>query len=449
MKSTRVGRLLSEFGIVPVLLLLCVVFSIITYAEQFPEGADGGRQVAREVEHATAIGARVIIVVRPTAEDDEFAQAARNRLENSQRTVVAVIRGQPPEIRQALDDLQQRSETADAIAAHPELATKEILNNLSAKYPRLGNPRVIAPQSYYWPNFLKTDNLLNIANQIAVIAIIAIGMTMVIITGGIDLSVGSLMALAAVVTALGIVVAGGRNASAIGITLSFFVGIALCTCIGTISGLCVTLLKIPPFITTLSFMLIASGLAYIVSRGETIFDLSASVQWLGRGTAVAGVPNAVVLMLGLYGVSHFIMNRTVLGRYIYAVGGNAEAARLAGVPVRRVTVFAYAMSGLLAGLGGVIFVSMFRSASPNYGLLYEMYVIAAVVVGGTSLSGGEGRIIGTLLGAFLIAIIQNGMNLTGIPSDPQKIVLGGVILLAVFVDRLKQHDWNLLRLIRA
>jgi ribose transport system permease protein len=164
--------------------------------------------------------------------------------------------------------------------------------------------------------------------------------------------------------------------------------------------------------------------------------------WLGRGADVFGLPNAVLLMALLYAAGHILMSRMKIGRYLYAVGGNREAARLSGVPVTRVLLFAYTVSGLLAGLGGVIMASQLKSGSPTYGQMYELYVIAAVVVGGTSLSGGEGKMFGTLIGAFIIAVIQNGMNLTNVESYTQKVVLGLVILVAVLLDRLKHRSWR-------
>jgi ribose transport system permease protein len=200
----------------------------------------------------------------------------------------------------------------------------------------------------------------------------------------------------------------------------------------------VTLFRIPSFIVTLAMMLVASGLAYILADGQSIHQVPERFIWLGRGADLPYLPNAVLLMLVLYGVAHVIMGRTVLGRYIYAVGGNAEAARLSGVPVRRVLLFAYTVSAALAGLGGVVMASQLKSGAPTYGQMYELYVIAAVVVGGTSLSGGEGKVLGTLVGAFIIAVIQNGMNLTGVESYTQKIVLGLVILGAVLLDRWKR-----------
>ena len=299
---------------------------------------------------------------------------------------------------------------------------------------------MFTPQSFFWPNFLKSENLLNIANQVAVIAVIAIGMTIVIITGGIDLSVGSLVALSAVLTAAFIRdFAGGVQASFGGMLLACIAAIVLCGSIGAVSGTMITWFAIPPFIVTLAMMLIGSGLAYLLAMGQSIYQIPDSFVWLGRGADLIGLPNAVVLMLVLYALAHVLMARTTLGRYLYAVGGNTEAARLSGVPVKRVLLFAYIASALFAGLGGVIMASQLKSGSATYGNMYELYVIAAVVVGGTSLSGGEGRMLGTLTGVFTIAVIQNGMNLTNVESYTQKVVLGLVILGAVLFDKVRQR----------
>jgi len=193
----------------------------------------------------------------------------------------------------------------------------------------------------------------------------------------------------------------------------------------------------------LGMMMIASGLAYMISGGLSIYELPVRFSWLGRGDDFGGLPNAVILMVILYLLAHLVMSRTTMGRYIYAVGGNTEAARLSGVPVKKVLLWVYASCGALAGLGGVIMASQFRSGDPKYGLMYELYVIAAVVVGGTSLAGGKGKIFGTLIGAFIIAVIQNGMNLTGVQSYTQKVVLGTVLLLAVLLDMMKKRGWKL------
>jgi len=211
--------------------------------------------------------------------------------------------------------------------------------------------------------------------------------------------------------------------------------------IGLMNGLLVTIFEAPPFIITLGMMFIARGFAYILPENQSIYQVPQSFTALGLGTLAGGVPNAVVLMLILYVIAHFVMGHTTWGRYIYAVGSNAKAARFSGVPVQGTLVLVYALSGLLAGLGGVILASQHRSASPNYAQNYELYVIVAVVIGGASLSGGEGKIFGTLIGALLIAVVHNGMNLLGVESRAQMVVLGSVLIGAVLLDRLKRRRW--------
>ncbi len=202
----------------------------------------------------------------------------------------------------------------------------------------------------------------------------------------------------------------------------------------------ITRFRIPPFIATLAMMQVAAGMAYVISQGRPIYQIPDRFILLGRGAEpFLKIPYAVILMIVLYTAAHILMTRTRTGRYIYAVGGNMEAARLAGIRVRPILFFVYALCGILAGLSGVVMASQLKSGAPTYGLSYELYVIAAVVVGGTSLSGGEGRIFGTLIGAFIISVIQNGMNLTNVESYTQKIILGLVILGAVLLDRLKQR----------
>jgi ribose transport system permease protein len=201
----------------------------------------------------------------------------------------------------------------------------------------------------------------------------------------------------------------------------------------------VTFFQVPSFIVTLSMMLAARGLASEASRGASIYQVPASFRWLGGGADLFGIPNGVVLMIVLYLVADVVMTRMTVGRYIYAIGGNAEAARLSGVPVRQMLLLVYTLSGVLAGVGGVVLASRLRSGAPTYGLMYELYAIAAVVVGGASLSGGAGKMFGTLIGAFIIAIIKNGMNLTGVTPFRQEVVFGAVILGAVLLDRLKRY----------
>jgi ribose transport system permease protein len=433
-------RLLSDYGMLAVLVLIGLVFSVLTLEEQPATDAAAARRLVAAIRRQVPAGGRVLVAVRPTSEDGRLADALVTELSAAGLDVADVVRGEPQAVRASLDRLAKAGGKVDAVAATERTASWLVLSEMGELFPTLGQPPIVVPDTVVWPNFLKADNLLNIANQIAVIAIMAIGMTMVIITGGIDLSVGSLAALSAV-TATRLIrdQCGGVESSTAGMVLSCAAAIAACGLLGGLSGAVITLCRLPPFIVTLAMMLVTSGLAYIASAGQSIYQIPESFVWLGRGTGLFGLPHAVVLMLALYAAAHVLMSRTTLGRYLYAVGGNPEAARLSGVPVRRVLLFAYVACGLLAGLGGVIMASQLKSGSPTYGAMYELYVIAAVVVGGTALSGGEGKIVGTLIGAFIIAVIQNGMNLTNIESYTQKVVLGLVILVAVLVDRMRHR----------
>ena len=431
--------LLSKHGMILVLLALCAFFSAVTYREQSPTGAAAGRDLASAISKEFQGTPQVLIVARDLPEDAAFAAELEKAIRAAGGQVVATVKGEPRDAREAILKLVAVGTKIDFVAGTQTTSEWLVFENLAADFPTLGDPKVITPRSYFWPNFLKADNLLNIANQIAVIAIVAIGMTMVIITGGIDLSVGSLIALSAVLATRFIRDAGGaENASPMGMTLACLAATAVCGLIGSFSSLMITRFAVPPFIVTLAMMLVCSGLAFTLSSGQAIYQLPESFVWLGRG-ADLGLPNAVVLMLVLYAIADVLMSRTQLGRYLYAVGGNREAARLAGVPVERILMFAYIACAVLAALGGVIMASQLRSGSPTYGNMYELYVIAAVVVGGASLSGGEGHMFGTLTGAFTIAVIQNGMNLTNIESYTQKVVLGLVILAAVLFEKMRHR----------
>lgn len=434
------SRAFSSYGMVLVLLLLCAYFSWVTYAEQHPGGASGGRMLAGEILARSPRPANVLIVVRDIPEDGDFAASLEADLRAAGVKVEAAIRGQPADARRELDRMARSGAPLDLIACNQATGSWALFSNLATSFPALAQTGVAVPRSYGWPNFLKRENLVNVADQIAVIAIIAIGMTLVIITGGIDLSVGSLIALSAVVTALLIRDrAGAESASAGGMVLSALGGVGACAVIGLFSGVMITAFSVPPFIATLAMMLVASGLAYLLAEGQSIYQVPASFVWLGRGTDLFRMPNSVVLVIALYALAHLLMSRTALGRQIYAVGGNREAARFSGVRVNRVLLIVYTVCGALAGLGGVVTASQLKCGSPTYGRMYELYVITAAVVGGTSLSGGEGRILGTLIGALVIAVIWNGMNLTGVQSYTQNVVLGLVILGAVMLDNVKRR----------
>jgi ribose transport system permease protein len=437
------SRFLSDYGMLFVLLALCAVLSAVTWSEQYPSGAAGGEALARDVIALTPTGAKVLVVVRGSDLDQAFAEALAAALRDSGRRVVEIVRGDPADARKALERLAGSADRPEVIAATIDAGKWEVLQDVAADFPALAGARLLVPSSYSWPNFLRPVNLLNITNQIAVIAILAIGMTAVILTGGIDLSVGSLVALSAVLaTSLIRDRAGAENASAAGMAACCLAAIAGCGLVGLTNGLLVTRFEAPPFIVTLGMMLIARGLAYLLSENQSIYQLPQSFTGLGQGTLISGLPIAVVLMLTLYVFAHFIMAHTTLGRYVYAVGSNVKAARYGGVPVERIIVMVYVISGLFAGLGGVIMASQLRSASPNYAKDYELQVIVAVVIGGTSLSGGEGKMFGTLIGALLIAVVHNGMNLLGVTSHAQTVVLGSVLIAAVLLDRIKRRGFG-------
>jgi ribose transport system permease protein len=433
-------RLVADHGMVLVLLALCAACSLLTLEEQPATGGAAAAPMAERILRDSPAPPRVLIVVRDRPEDEAFAAALGGAVTAAGATVVETVRGEPPAARAVIERLAAAGEKVDVVATTPTTGSWLLLADPARDFSGLGSPVVVRPAAGRWPTFLKPENLRNIANQIAVIAIMAIGMTLVIVAGGIDLSVGSLAALSSVLaTRLIRDAAGGVDAGAGGMLLSCLAAIAACGLVGMLTAALVTRFDVPPFIVTLAMMLVASGLAFLVSDGQSIYQVPDAFVRLGRGADLGGLPNAVVLMLLLYAAAHVLMSRTALGRWIYAVGGNREAARLSGVPVERVLFVVYVTSGLLAGLGGVIMASLLKSGSPTYGTMYELYVIAAVVVGGTALSGGEGKVLGTLVGALIIAVIQNGMNLMNIESYTQKVVLGLVILAAVLVDRMRHR----------
>ncbi len=436
----------ADYGMIVMLLVLGLYYSCVTWEVQHPTDQAAGAKLAQVISESHSPGDRLLIVARANAEDRKFATAITDGLAGSSFEIVETINGEPGDARRALQAAQSSGLPLHGLIGNNVTMKWAVFNNLETTYPVTAGIQIHQPKSYYWPNFLKQSNLLNVANQIVVIAILAIGMTMVIITAGIDLSVGSLIALSAVICAWLIrEVGGGPEATPLAMTLCCLGAILSCGCFGAFSGLMVTQFAIPPFIVTLAMMLVCSGMAFIIADGKSIYQIPESFVWLGRGESFLGIPNAVVLMIILYAGAHVMMTRMRIGRYIYAIGGNPTAARLSGVPVKKVLIFVYTTCGCLAGLGGVITASQLTSGAPTYGLMFELDVIAAVVVGGTSLAGGEGRILGTLIGAFIIAVIRNGMNLTGVESYSQKVVLGLVILGAVLLDRLKKLGWRAFR----
>ncbi len=276
------------------------------------------------------------------------------------------------------------------------------------------------------PQFLSVDNFVNIAISIAVIGILAVGMTFVILTGGIDLSIGSVAALAGVAAAI--------VSLKFGVLIGFAAALAVGIGCGILSGAFIAYFRVPPFVVTLAILTIARGLAFILSEGRSIGNLPEDFSRLGKAS-IFGVPLSVLIMLATFAAGWFVLKHTTFGRYVYAVGSNAEAAFLAGINVKAVTFRVYVLNGLLVGLAAIVLASRLGAGVPNSALQYELDVIAAVVVGGTSLSGGRGSVVQTLLGTIFIGILNNGLNLRGTDPYLQKIWLGAVILLAVLFDR--------------
>jgi len=430
-------RLLADYGMLLVLALLCALFSVLTLKRRQPQGEEAGAEIAREVDRRFDPSALVVAVATERPPSRETVETVARILREKGFSRVRTVTGTPRDLRLALDQARREGERPVAFALASDVVDWRVWEILPEKYPDLAEtPRVVA-EAEYRPDFLKPSNLLAVVDRIVVIAIIAIGMTMVIVTAGIDLSVGSLIALSGVIGTLIMKQLGGLSAPAWTVAVGFLAGTLACGALGAFAGVLVARFRVAPFITTLALMMVARGLAFLITGGFSIYQVPKALPWLGQGRTL-GVPHTVILLVGLYAVAHVFMSRTRLGRYIYAVGGNEEAAWLSGVPVPFVLIFVYALSGLAAGVGGCIQASQLNTGTPNVGLMYEMYVIAAVVVGGTSLSGGSGRILGTLIGAFIISVIQNGMNLLGIESYTQNVVLGLVILGAVLLDRVRR-----------
>jgi len=427
-------KLLSDYGMFLVLLLLCVLFSVLTLKEQIPEGSAASARLIEQINNEFKKSDTILVVGAVNKDSASFVEKLGEELVKEGFNNTKVVVGVPRDLLLALDDIRAEGGGLAAIATSGNVTKWGVIEQIPEKYPEFSGCKVLTPKSYLWPDFLKRSNLLAIVDRIVVIAVIAIGMTMVIITAGIDLSVGSLIALSAVIGTLLMKKMGGLQAPGWVVLIGFLVGILSCGIVGGLGGFVVARFKVAPFITTLGIMMMARGLAFMITGGFSIYQVPKALPWLGQGRSL-GTPNTVILLVVLYVAAHIFMAHTRMGRYIYAVGGNEEAARLSGVPVKFVIVFVYVISSLAAGLGGCIQASQLNTGTPNIGVMYELYVIAAVVVGGTSLAGGSGRILGTLIGAFIISVIQNGMNLLGIESYTQQVVLGAVILGAVLLDK--------------
>ncbi len=281
-------------------------------------------------------------------------------------------------------------------------------------------------------NFLTANNLLNLLLQVTSNALIAFGMTFVILTGGIDLSVGSILALSSALTA-------GLLGSGMPVTLAILISLILGCILGMMNGLLISYGKLAPFIVTLATMTIFRGATLVYTNGNPITKRLSDTflfQFLGQGYIV-GIPFPVIIMFIVFIVLYVLLHKTAFGKSVYAIGGNEKAAYISGVKLNKVKIIIYSISGIMASISGLIITSRLSSAQPTAGASYEMDAIAAVVLGGTSLSGGKGRILGTLIGALIIGVLNNGLNIIGVSAFWQQVVKGVVILIAVLIDRFK------------
>lgn len=286
--------------------------------------------------------------------------------------------------------------------------------------------------SFCSPYFFTTSNLMNIAQQSAINALVASGMLLTILTAGIDLSVGSILALSICVSGIFI------NNLGINPVIGLFAGLLTGLLMGLLNGVLLTKLHLPhPFISTLGTMNIARGLALIITGSTPISGFPIWIQFLGSGY-IYFIPVSFIIVIIFVFLFHIFLNYMPLGRQIYAVGSNIEAAKLSGIKTDRVLIFVYSISGLMAAVGGVVLMGMVNSSYPLAGLQYELDAIAAVIIGGASFFGGVGTIWGTLIGAFIIAVIRNGLNIMGISPEVQTVVVGVVIICAVYIDVLRR-----------
>lgn len=297
--------------------------------------------------------------------------------------------------------------------------------------PFIGLILLIIVVSILNPSFLDLSNLLNLLRQISINGLIAFGMTFIILTGGIDISVGSILALSSAFIALMIT-------SGVDPIIALIIGVLIGFVLGAVNGLLVTKGNMAPFIATLATMTIFRGLTLVITDGNPITNLGDSYlfQLFGKGYFI-GIPVPAVTMIIVFVILLIILQKTTFGRHTYAIGGNEIAAKISGIKVNKIKILIYGISGLMSALAGGILTSRLNSAQPTAGTSYELDAIAAVVLGGTSLTGGKGRIVGTLIGVLIIGVLNNGLNLLGVSSFYQQVVKGVVILIAVLIDRKK------------
>src|SRR5438874_1809318 len=323
----------------------------------------------------------------------------------------------------------QTSETSVATAVSALRERPSLRDWIERLLPYASVVALFTALSILSPYFLTLQNLSSVCRQTAVITIIALGMTIIMISGGIDLSVGSVMAFAGI---CGTQLLESRHSLVASVAGAMLAGAAW----GLLNSALITLLKVSPFIATLGTMGAARGVTLVITNGMPVVNLPASFGRLGDGNIFRIVPVPLAILVALALLTGFILKYTRMGRYAYAIGSNVEAARYAGVPIRRYLVAIYTFGGALTGLAGMIEASRLVTGQPTAGQGYELSVIAAVVIGGASLSGGEGTVAGTIAGAFLMGLISNGSNLLGVSPCGQQVVIGSVIVMAVAVDEL-------------
>jgi ribose transport system permease protein len=295
--------------------------------------------------------------------------------------------------------------------------------------PFIGLVAISICLAFMSPDFLTIGNVMDVARQVSINAMIAFGMTLVILLGGIDLSVGSILAVSSVLMTM-LLHAGHGSVFAIA------VGVLAGAFMGWVNGIVIAPGKVAPFIATLATMTLLRGAALVLSKGSPVTGFSSRfISMLGGGYFLSVIPVPVVCVAIVFALFWFVLRKTVFGRHVYAIGGNVEAARLSGIKTDRVQIMVYTISGVMAAIAGVILTSRLNSAQPTAGAGYELDAIAAVVLGGTSLAGGRGWIFGTLVGALLIGVLNNGLNLLGVSAFYQQVIKGAVILLAVLLDR--------------
>ncbi|MCB2292195.1 ribose ABC transporter permease [Clostridium algoriphilum] len=305
------------------------------------------------------------------------------------------------------------------------------LRNMIVKYKSLVGLLVLCIViSFITPRFLSISNIKNVLTQVSVNAVIAVGMSFVILTGGIDLSVGSILAVSAAVAA-SIIKSTGN------LFLAIIVALAIGAVIGFINGILISKGRIQAFIVTLATMIIFRGVTYVYTNGTPISGLGQSFSSIGN-KMILGIPIPVVFMVIIFGIAFYVLSQTRYGRYIYALGGNEDSARLSGINTDKIKTLVYVICGATAALSGIIVTSRIGSASPNAGVGFELDAIAAVVLGGTSLIGGEGSVVGTIIGALIIGVLNNGLNLMNVSPFYQSIIKGIVILLAVMAEKKKK-----------